>query len=495
MTPAHAVNLELADEISQFYDDPLGFVMFAFDWGTGALANWAGPDKWQTEFLKDLGREVALRGFDGLHAVKPIRMATASGHDIGKSTLVAWLVCWLMSTRPDCQITVTANTFVQLQTKTWATIQKWVKLCITRHWFRVTGDKMAHVGFPESWFCTAQTCKEENSEAFAGQHSAGSTSAYFFDEASAVPDKIFEVAEATMKDGEPMLFLFGNPTRNNGKLHSAVFGPERTRFNYRSIDSRDSAITNKEEIAADVLFYGEDSDYVRVRIRGVPPMASELQFIPLDLVWGAQQREMTVLPDEPLVAGVDVSGGGSAWNVVRFRRGLDARNVPAPIRIPGEHGRDRQVMIAKLSTVMADQSPENKVAMMFIDSAFGSPIVERLHTLGFDNVIEVNFGGDSPNIHQANQRAFMYQTGKDWLPRGAIDKNDVKLEIDLTGPGFHLNNRNQLVIESKEKMQKRGVPSPDDGDAFVLTFAQPVSIESSTVTTTRRRGGPHGWQG
>lgn len=484
--------LQLAEDVAKFYDDPYGFVMFAFEWGSGTLADWEGPDKWQTEFLKDVGREIAERGFDGFNPVRPLRMATASGHGIGKSTLVAMLVCWLMSTRPDCVITVTANTFVQLQTKTWATIQKWVKRCITRHWFRVTSDRMYHLSYPESWFCTAQTCKEENSEAFAGQHSAGSSSVYFFDEASAVPDSIFEVAEATMKDGEPMLFLFGNPTRNSGKLHSAVFGPERTRFNYRSIDSRDSAITNKEEIAADVAFYGEDSDYVRVRIRGVPPMASELQFIPLDLVWGAQQREMTVLDDEPLIAGVDVSGGGSAWNVVRFRRGLDARNVPPPIRIPGEHGRDRQVMIAKLSQVMADKTPGKNVSMMFIDSAFGSPIVERLHMLGYDNVIEVNFGGASADIHQSNQRAFMYATGKEWLGRGAIDKTDVKLEIDLTGPGFHLNNRNQLVIESKEKMQKRGVPSPDDGDAFVLTFAQPVSIDIPPPPK-KGRYGRSGW--
>ena len=51
-------------------------------------------------------------------------MATASGHGIGKSTLVAWIVAWIvvwiMSTRPHCQGTVTANTFTQLQTKTWA---------------------------------------------------------------------------------------------------------------------------------------------------------------------------------------------------------------------------------------------------------------------------------------------------------------------------------------------------------------------------------------
>jgi hypothetical protein len=475
MNPKLSPDSRLAEEISAFYADPLGFVRFAFPWGEpGQLEQSTGPDTWQTAVLEEIGAEVRKRKFDGFTAVEPIREAIASGHGIGKSALVAWLVCWIMSTRPHCQGTITANTFVQLESKTWAQIQKWSKLCITSHWFRLTGTRMSNVDYPATWFCSAQTCKEENSEAFAGQHAKTSTSFYIFDEASAIPDKIFEVAEGGLTDGEPMVYLFGNPTKNTGKLHRVCFGSERPRWRHRSIDSRDSAITNKAQIAEWVADYGEDSDFVRVRVRGIPPRASELQFIPADLVEGAQNRVAQPLSDDPLIAGVDVSGGGAAWNVVRFRRGVDARSIP-PIRIPGEHGRDRAVMIAKLSEVLAVQKPELKVDMMFVDSAFGSPIVERLQTLGFRNVVEVNFGGKSANPHQLNMRAFMWNALKDWLTRGCIDKNDIKLEVDLIGPGFHLNRTNQLVLESKQEMQKRGVPSPDDADALCLTFAQPVA--------------------
>jgi len=98
--------------------------------------------------------------------------------------------------------------------------------------------------------------------------------------------------------------------------------------------------------------------------------------------------------------------------------------------------------------------------MMFTDSAFGSPIVERLHTLGFDNIQEVNFGGRSPDVHQENQRAYMWNAMKEWLARGSIDLNDIKLEIDLTSPGFSHDKSNKLVLESKAEMQKRGAPSP-----------------------------------
>ena len=228
----------------------------------------------------------------------PIRMATASGHGIGKSTLVAWIVDWLMSTRPHCQGTITANTYTQLETKTWAAIQKWTRLCVTGPWFQSTGNKMYHREHPQTWFCSAQSCREENSEAFAGQHAVSSTSFYLFDEASAIPDKIFEVAEGGLTDGEPMIFAFGNPTRANGKFHRVTYGSERERWNHRSIDSRTCMLPNKTQIAEWIEDYGEDSDFVRVRVRGLPPSAGDLQFIDSERVWEAQRRQALFLVDD-----------------------------------------------------------------------------------------------------------------------------------------------------------------------------------------------------
>lgn len=476
---AAAANLTLSEEVGLYYADPLGFVLWAYPWGEpGHLENEAGPDEWQTAFLRDLGREVRKRGFAGAMAVAAVRMAAASGHGIGKSTLVAWLVDWIMSTRPFSQGTVTANTFIQLQTKTWAAVQHWTGLSITGHWFRVTGERMYHRAYPAKWFCSAQTCREENSEAFHGQHASTSTSFYIFDEASAVPDSIFTAAEGGLTDGEPMIFMFGNPTRNTGMFHRATFGVARPRWNHRSIDSRTSARTNKEQIAQWVQDYGEDSDFVRVRVRGLPPNASELQYIDLGRVNAAQQRVVEALADDPLVAGCDVSAGGEAWNVVRFRRGLNARpcaNVPAPIRLAGESG-TREVMIGVLARVLASRDPATRVAMLFVDSAFGAPIVERLKTLGFDNVAEINFGETrTPDAHFANTRSYMWAQMKEWLAQGAIDRNDEKLEVDLTSPGYHLNRSQQLVLEPKAAMQERGVAPVDDADALALTFAQPVA--------------------
>jgi hypothetical protein len=275
-----------------------------------------------------------------------------------------------------------------------------------------------------------------------------------------------------------MIFAFGNPTRNSGRFYQTCFGDRRHRWNYGSIDSRDSAISNKRTIQEWMEDYGEDSDFFRVRVKGLPPNQDESQFIGKSLVQQAGRNQVQVLEDEPLVCGFDVSGGGSAWNIIRFRRGLDARPgalVPAPIRIPGAQA-DRPALIARAAQVLRDHHPARRVSAMFVDSAFGAAIVERLHVLGFDQAVEVNFGGRSPDPHQENMRAFMWHNLREWLTRGSVDPHDVKLEINLTSPGWHLNKQNKLVLESKQEMQQRGVPSPDDGDALALTFAAPVAL-------------------
>ena len=220
-----------------------------FPWGQpGALEQYQGPDTWQDELLDELGEGIRSRKFNGVIPVPAQRFAVSSGHGTGKSTIAAFLTCFIMSTRPDAQGTITANTNTQLRNKTWASVRKWHKLCATAHWFEANTERMQHLRNPETWFCSTQSCAEGNSEAFAGQHSASSTSFYIFDESSAIPNSIFTVAEGGLTDGEPMIFLFGNATRSTGKFHQVCFGSQRGRWSTRIIDARESAFTNKAQL-------------------------------------------------------------------------------------------------------------------------------------------------------------------------------------------------------------------------------------------------------
>lgn len=495
-------NVLLAEELSNFYADPLGFVLFAYPWGEpGPLENEPGPDDNQREFLESLGRQVKgerANGvtqpvFDGTNPVLPILMSEASGHGVGKSAMGAWIADWILSTRPHSMGTVTAGTYKQLDERTWAAIQYWTKLSITAHWFDIQANGIYHKQYPDTWKVQCQSSKEENAQSFAGQHARNSTSWYLFDEASEVPDKVFETAYGGLTDGEPMCFVWGQLVRNTGEFYRICCGDLAARWNHRRVDSRTSRFTNKALIEQWIQDYGETSDFVKVRVFGLPPSASELQYIDKARVDAAKNRTAFALSDEPLIAGFDVSGGGKAWNVIRFRRGLDGqpKDMPA-IRIPGEHDPERSQRVGICAELLRDRRPGHVLAALFIDSAFGAPIAVRLRALGFNNVFEVNFGGSSPDPHYLNMRAYMYGKMKEWLLLGAIPK-DANLTEQLCLPGYHVNNSGKLVIESKADIAARGEASPDDADAFALTWAQSVSVRKPSKAPSAYKAQGTAW--
>lgn len=474
-------DIDLAKEVGAYYANPLGFVLDCFKWGEGSLAGETGPDANQREFLTALGEEVKKRNFDGHTPVMPILMAMASGHGTGKSAMGAWLAWWILSTRPGSIGTVTAGSYTQLESRTWAAIQWWGKHCITAHWFEIRADRIFSITDREGWKLVAQTSKPENAQSFAGQHARTSTSWYLFDEASEIDDEIWKTAYGGLTDGEPMLFAWGQLVRNTGAFYNVCCGSESARWNTRRVDSRTSRFTNQALIAQWSADYGEESDYFRVRVLGMPPAASELQYIDRKRVDEARKRIQVPFPDEPLIAGFDVSGGGKAWNVIRFRQGLSMR-VKEPIRIAGEKDPDRSMRVGICAELLADQRPGHRLAAMFVDAAFGAPIVERLRHMGFTNVFEVNFGSESPDErHYANLRAYMYGKLKEWLLLGSIPDDD-NLCSQLCLPGYHMRTgSSKLVIESKADLQKRGEKSPDDADAAALTFARAVPRVASEV--------------
>lgn len=480
---------QLMADIGLFYADPLGFVMYCFPWDTdksiqivklpAALAKKYkcefGPDQWACDFLIDLGKQVEKRNFNGVDPVEPIQYAISSGHGIGKSAMAAWLVLWIMSTRPHSKGVVTANTGEQLASKTWAGVASWHSKAINKHWFDITTGKgamrLTSKQHPESWRVDAQTSREENSESFAGLHAASSTPWYLFDEASAIPAKIWEVAEGGKTDGEPMHFAFGNPTRNTGSF-AECFGKNRHRWNTRQIDSRSVAITNKKTLQGWVDDYGEESDFVKVRVRGVFPNASSLQFIARDLVDAAMARKM---PDEiyhgrTAAIGVDVARFGDDQSVIRTRIGRNGSAFPVK-RFPKL---DTMQMAARVGEHITYLRSLGLQSVCFVDGGgVGGGVIDRLRQLNYD-VVEVQFGGapDDPRRY-LNKRAEMWGKLKEWLAIGCLEKDET-LATDLTAVEYQYTVKDQIQLESKEHMKQRGQASPDDGDALALTFAHPV---------------------
>jgi hypothetical protein len=473
--------------------DPLLYVMGAFPWETDQSiqkvpmpeeykhrfpnSNW-GPDKWQCDFLTQLGEDVKARAFNGHNPVAAIRNSVVSGHGIGKSTLSAWLVKYILDTRPYSVGTVTANTAPQLRTKTWAEVGKWHNLSVSKEMFKYTLSSnqmsLVHVD-PElaaRWKCFAHTCDVGNSESFAGQHS-DATSFYIFDEASKIEDVLFDVREGGLKGGEPMVFDFGNGTRNVGRFKENCVGKYRHRNRVWSIDSREAYRTNKAEIAEEVREYGEDSDYVRVRIRGLFPKQASTQLIPAEKVEEAQSRLLPQLTRvTPLYIGVDVALQGDDSTVIYPRIGSDARSYP-PRQF---RGLDPEQIANEVKQYVVELKQIGFTpAGIFIDGGggYGSGVFTHLRQMGIHATLIY------PGRSALRGKDFGNRITEMWAEMAKSIAADLCLPDSGTRIGKELGEElsereatptlsGQLRLVSKEKLVK----SPDIADALALTFAK-----------------------
>lgn len=479
MTVARSQKAEqaLGLEVMRYARDPLGFVRFAFDWGSGALIGEKGPRAWQVNELEAIRRSFE----DGTIGVRPYRAAVASGHGSGKSALVAWLILWAMSTGRDCNCVVTATTEQQLRTKTWAELGKWYNLMINRHWFVYTATKLyfAEKAAEETWKAEAVTWSSENPIAFQGLHNLGRRILVVFDEASGIDDVIWDVTEGALTDErtEILWVAFGNPNLNTGRF-DACWKRYRRLWRRTRIDTRKVEGVSRKQIAEWASIYGEDSDFFRVRVRGLPPRGAGGNLIGEEMVERALERrlEPRMYDFAPLVIGVDPAWTGEDSLEVVARQGSRAWSL---MSLPKN---DDDVAVANRVAEFEDALGADAV---FLDAGYGTGI----YSVGKSqnrNWKLVWFSEKTFDEECVNKRAEMWKSVRDWIRDGGwLDcRGDAGLaetwKMDLVSVGRKDRPDGKILLKSKQEMRKEGLASPNMGDALALTFAEPVLKASNS---------------
>ncbi len=443
MTPSAAEKNDLVAMIAQFRDDPRFFVRSVLG---------ATPQKWQGEALD------AIAAHD--------KVAIKSGHGVGKTAFEAWVTLWWLLTHYPCKVAVTANSAHQLSDVLWTEIDRWARNMpkAFKDLLEFKSDKIALKGAPDS-FAVARTSRRENPESLAGFHSPHML--FVVEEASGVPNVIFETASGALSTPGAKIIMCGNPTRSDGYFYDA-FHADREKWHCITVSCEDGEYVDPKFIGDMAEKYGEASNVFRVRVLGEFPTQSDDVLLPLHLVEDATKRDVEAGPTTPVVWGLDVARFGSDRSALAKRQG----NVLVE---PIKTWQNKDLMeLAGIVLAEHDAVPYSmRPQAIYIDAiGLGAGLADRLRELDLPAVAVAVSETASLKDRFNRLRDELFWSAREWFEaRDCHMPEDDTLIAELTGIRYKYLSSGKLKIESKDEMKKRGQRSPDTADAFVLTFA------------------------
>jgi len=462
---------------------------WSIPWDKGELAGFKGPRTWQTQILSDIKHHYE----DEAKRYMPCRIAVRSGHGIGKSALVGLISNWGIGTCVDARLLITANTDTQLRTRTSPEVGLWMRRSIMGEIFDTDtmSIRIKDKDHAPNWRLDFQPWSIQNPVSIQGLHNLRKRILIVFDEASGIPDIIWEgIMGATIgADTEVIWLAFGNPNKIAGANYfHDIWGKYRKMWTRYSIDARDVEDTNKELIAEWLEVYGEESDFFKVRVRGLPPKASAMQLFPEPLIDKAIANPAKSFPNDAYVWGLDIARFGGDRTVLFKRRGFDGKTH----EIKWWDDIDSMDLIGYMNQQLKDDPCDH----LFLDMGnTGGAIYDGLVKLGNTNVTGVWFGskpdGNVDGVVVLNKRAEMYLRGKSWLgnPLASLPPID-DLRADLLNINYgYAGDQVSTMLERKEDLRKRNLPSPDFSDAWALTFAYGVMSKAMQAEATNTGSG------
>lgn len=431
--------------IERYERDPVGFVENVLE---------AKPLPWQKDFLQAIARGER-------------RISVRAGHGVGKSTACSWALIWHMTTRYPQKSVVTAPTSAQLFDALYSELKTWINKLppVLRESFDVFSDRVVLKGAPESSFISARTSSTERPEALAGVHSEHVL--LVVDEASAVPEQVFEAAAGSMSGHSASTILISNPTRNSGLFYKTHHDLASDWYRMH-VSCLNIPLVSADFVSQIKATYGEESNAFRIRVLGEFALADDDTLIPAELVDGAIARDVAASASEPLVFGLDVARFGSDRTALVKRKG----NVVLEVKSWG--GLDTmQVVGAIVNETKIDKPDEICVDTI----GLGSGVADRLRELGL-NVRDVNVAESSAMNPNANKlRDELWLSVKEWLATKSVKlPADEQLRHELVAPRYTFTSSGKVQVESKDSMRKRGMRSPDLADALCLSFASNAAM-------------------
>lgn len=428
------------------------------------------PERDNSKFIK--GKHLTWQQHDILLAVEEAlkggkkRISVRSGHGIGKSTTLAMLILWYLFCYKDAQVPCTAPTSDQIHDILWKEVAKWLNLMPqpVREKYEWTNGYIRITESPETWFARAKTARKENPEALAGVH--GDFVMYIVDEASGVPEEIFNTAEGALTGDNVLVILISNPTRLIGYFYDSHH-KDKESWQTLGFSSIDSPLVDKEYVSRIISKHGEDSDEYKIRVLGEFPREDTMDdkgYIAL-----FSENDIKISDTEEFIGerrlGIDPSGEGDDKTVWVIRDNFKAKIVAV------EKVSNASSIAQKTMTLM--QHYQVKGEHTYIDNfGAGANVAQELALAGI-RVKAINVG-DKPSDEEMflNRRAEASWRVKQWFRKGG-ELVDHKGWDEILTIRYRKELSGKMKIMGKLEMKKEGIKSPDHYDALMMTFLDP----------------------
>jgi hypothetical protein len=474
----------------RWQDSPVAFVLEVF--GPGYYTEYGREltiDSWQREALMAVARN------------PKVAMSACKGP--GKSCVLAWVILWFLATQADAQVMALSITRENLRDNLWKELALWMgRSPMLQAAFEFGATRISSREKEKTWWVSGRAFAQQadttqQTGSLAGFH--GEHIMIVLDEVGDYPLGVLSAAEAIFANAtDAHLVVAGNPTRTDGPLYQIVT-LDASRWYLIHItgdpdDPKRSPRIDRRWAQSEIDKWGRDNPWVMVNILGMFPPASADQLIGVNLVTAAMQRDVSPLQysSASRVWGLDPARFGDDEIVLCRRQGVVCRRFHVWRNLNGNDIGNR------IGRLLLEAEKDNEFPdAVFVDcGGNGASAVDRLEALGWGQLITpVDFGSRADDERFGNKRAEIWWAVKDWLKdKPACLPVDPVLRGELPAPKYmfkETNKRTVFLLEKKESMRARGVPSPNRADALALTFAEPVMplSEDAQEYVERQRAG------
>lgn len=403
------------------------------------------------------------------------KTAVRSCNGAGKTFILPRVALWFLFAYPQSVVINTAPTHRQMEHQYWRNFRE----AYNSAKYPLGGTLLqTRFDISEDWFALGLTTQANDVEKFQGWHAKNIM--VVFDEASGISPAIYEASQGALAGGATVRFvLIGNPTQNNGSFYDAFKDPTFHKIHISAFDIPNvkekkqiiQGLTTYEWVEDMKKKYGESSDIYRVRVLGEFPVHTSDSLISLDLIDNAFDADRERYGDGEYI-GVDVARYGDDSSAFMYRKGNFAKLLK---KVSGNNTME----VAGLCKQYLKEYP---LAKMFVDVVgVGAGVYDRLKEQSdvSERVYGVNSAGKPHSEDYVNIRAESWGNVRDWLKDAIIEKNEDFYQ--LAHPRFKITSNGKIQLEAKEDMKKRGVSSPDVGDALALTLSRATEGDSIGV--------------